>query len=363
MAEPTPDQRSAGQPTRWLEGAGWIGVAAILTALLVDARDRVTDAHVAITYLLVVLGASARCGRRVGFILAAACFLAFNFFFVAPFGTFAVRNPLDWLVLIAFLLTSVSAAQLLHRARAEAAAAAAAERVERLRDADRIKDAMLSAVSHDLRTPLTSIKALAHSIAVEGDERAVEIESEADRLNRYVTKLLDLSRINAGAVPVKPELVPVDDLLSVLLQQMDAIANGRELRVEMPPDWTRVVGWFDYALTLRILANLVENALQYSDAATAVELRVARVAEVIRFEVADRGAGIAPEESERIFQPFERGTSGRETGGTGLGLAIARQLAEAQGGTLSAAQRAGGGTVFVLLLPAASDATLAAGSP
>ena len=190
----------------------------------------------------------------------------------------------------------------------------------------------------------------------------MEIESEADRLNRYVTKLLDLSRINAGAVPVKAELVPVDDLLSVLLRQMDAIANGRELRVEMPADWTRLVGLFDYALTLRIVSNLIENALQYSEDSTAVELRVMRDGQVIRFEIADRGAGISPQDSERIFQPFERGTSGSATGGTGLGLAIARQLAVAQGGTLSAAPRTGGGTVFVLMLPAASDATLDAGA-
>lgn len=482
----------------WREGVIWLAVATAVTAWLVETRERVTGAQVVLAYLVIVLGASARCGRRVGFVLAAASFLAFNYFFVVPFGTLAVHDSLDWLVLLGFLATSLIAAQLLHRAQAEAALATArsaelqrlaalgaealqapgaedavfavtrvirdelqmrecelllsdlasdqlelvaratssdaepraakpryrqtaevlltidpqtrviplavherqagllllrygasastrtetspfvdvlayyaalglerirltraAERAAHVREADRIKDAMLSAVSHDLRTPLTSIKALAHRIAAEGEERAVLIESEADRLNRYVENLLDLSRINAGVVPVHAEFVPVDDLLGVALQQVAQLADGRQVQVGMTGDSSQLVGWFDFVLTLRVLSNLLENAIRYSDASAPVEVHVSRDGATIRFEIADRGPGIPPEDGERLFQPFQRGTSGNESKGAGLGLAIARELTGAQGGVLNVEPRDGGGSVFILVLPAADGDVVA----
>ena len=112
-------------PPPWIESLAWLVIAGAVTAGLLAARERVGSAHVAMLYLLVVLGASARLGRRVGLVLAAVCFVAFNVFFVRPYGTLAVHDPLDWVVLLAFLATSTVATQLLHRARAEASAARA----------------------------------------------------------------------------------------------------------------------------------------------------------------------------------------------------------------------------------------------
>jgi two-component system sensor histidine kinase KdpD len=233
--------------------------------------------------------------------------------------------------------------------------AAEAGRAEVLREADRLKDALIASVSHDLRTPLTTIKALAHDLRESGDDRAVIIEEEADRLNRLVADLLDLSRLQAGGVHLHVELNAVDDLLGTLGQRVSGALGQRELQVTLEESGTLLLGRFDLAQSLRVLVNLVENAHKYAPTGTPIELRAWRDAAQIVLTVSDRGPGIPPDEQARIFEPFYR-PPGRtpDVGGAGLGLAIARRLAEAQGGTLTYADRAGGGSVFTLRLPGAA---------
>src|SRR5205085_5473339 len=133
-----------------------------------------------------VQGGSARGGRALGFALSLVGFLCFDIFFLPPYDTLVIADPLNWLVLGAFLITSVVSAQLLYRAHAEAdiamRLAEEARKASALQDAHRAKDAVLASVSHDLRTPLTTITGLAHDIAESGDDRAATIAEEADRL-------------------------------------------------------------------------------------------------------------------------------------------------------------------------------------
>jgi two-component system sensor histidine kinase KdpD len=235
--------------------------------------------------------------------------------------------------------------------------AAAAERAEALREADKLKDALLAAVSHDLRTPLTTIKALAHDLSAFGDERAEIIEQEADRLNRTVADLLDLSRLDAGVMPVHLEVNAVDDLLGALLQRTESALGSRRLEVTLNPSEPLLLGRFDLLHALRILTNLVENAAKYSGAATPIEVAVRRDGDAIEIRVSDRGPGIAPAEAQRVFEPFSRRPGAvPDVGGAGLGLSIARRLAHAQGGTLTYEPRSGGGSTFVLRLAAADVA-------
>jgi two-component system, OmpR family, sensor histidine kinase KdpD len=520
------DTHEAKRPGRMAERAAWIGGTALATALLLSIRGRIGEAHVALAYLLLVLGASARGGRRLGFVLALLSFVAFNYFFIPPYYTLAIHNRLDWLVLLAFLTTSAVATQLLHRAQSEAEAArrrareidrlaalgaeslnatraedavsaiaqviltgldvgaceiylrdpdtghtrcvaratggvgtppalssadaglldraveglalarradgstyhaepveaasatrhllstdarsvflplrvrdrqvgvlrlesgetialdagrqrfaealayyaalalervqlaSAAEHAEALREADRLKDALLASVSHDLRTPLTTIKALAHDIAVEGDERAAVVEEEADRLNRFVSDLLDLSRLRAGATPAATELVAAEDVLGAALQQLAGAVNGRIVNASLDPAEPLLVGRFNFVDTLRALVNLIENALKYSPAGSAIDVSARRDGDWVAFEVADRGAGISAEDRERIFEPFFRGSRAPDAAGTGLGLPIARRSAELQGGSLEYAPRPGGGSVFTLHVPAVEIAEI-----
>ncbi len=482
----------------------WVAWALILTAvtlLLLGFRARLDKAHVALLYLLVVLAGSVSGGRQLGLVIAGVAFLLFDWLFLLPYYTLVITDPLDWLVLIAFLVVSLVATQIVHRlqgeastartraaevdrfatlgaetlnvARAEEALAAishviastlqaracrihvveeaqvrgevpagslavwvgqhgraairradgtthladsaevpavdlntataiylplqvrgrmagvlaleydhpfdfgpgerrfltaleyyaalAVERVrlaaeadhaEALREAGRLKDALLASVSHDLRTPLTTIKALAHDMARE-DERARAIEEEADRLNRLVANLLDLSRLQGGALSLSIALNPVDELVGAALQRVSGALGGRPLEVHLEEGAALLVGRFDFAHTLRILVNLIENAHKYAQPGTPVDFSIARLGDRIQFSVSDRGPGVPAAERQRIFEPFYRPAGSLpDVGGVGLGLSIARKLAEAQQGSVEYQPRPGGGSIFMLSLPA-----------
>lgn len=329
---------------RWgLWGAALVGTTALLLAL----RGTLDKAHFALAFLLVVLGGSASGGRRLGFALAVLAFFSFNFFLLPPFHTLWVADGWDWLVLAAFLVTSGVATHLLARAESEA------RRAGTLREIDRFKNTLLASVSHDLRTPLTTIKALADQIAADGEERAEVIRSETDRLNRFVGNLLELSRIQSGVLPVESVLVPAEDLVGAAIRSVAASFGTRELRTRLDGDPALLVGRLDFTHALRILVNLLENAHRYAPPDAPIELEVSRTAERIRFAVRDRGPGVPIGERERIWEPFYRPRDAAQAAaGIGLGLAIARRLAEAQGGSLDFEPREGGGSSFVFEAPA-----------
>jgi two-component system sensor histidine kinase KdpD len=337
-------------PREALVWAGWLAALAALTAGMAAARSQLDEAHVALAYLLLVLAASVRGSRGRGLALAVISFLCFNFFFLPPFHTLAVADPLDWLVLFSFLAVAGAATHLAHAARRKAAEA---ERAEALREADRLKDALIASVSHDLRTPLTTIKALAHELREGGDERAVVIEEEADRLNRFVADLLDLSLLNAGELRVRPEVAAAEDLLGAALQRVSGSLGGREIRARIEGGETIPLARFDFVHSLRVLVNLLENAHKYAPPLTPLDVVAVRRGDRLAIEVADRGPGIPPAELDRVFAPFSRARGATpDASGAGLGLSIARRLADAQGGALEYVPREGGGSVFILSLPA-----------
>jgi two-component system, OmpR family, sensor histidine kinase KdpD len=238
------------------------------------------------------------------------------------------------------------------RSRLEAEALEA----EALRRSDALKTALLRAVSHDLRSPLTAILASADALAspglaLEPEDRlalAETIRSETTRLDRVVEQLLDLSRLEAGAVEPHRELWSVDELVGQALSGLGADAT--RVRVEIAPETPPVE--VDAAQVERVLANLLDNALHYSPAGSGVVVRAEPGATELRLHVVDRGPGLPPEEREALFQPFRRGTDGRR--GSGLGLSIARGFAEANGGRLWAETRPGSGAAFTLALPSAA---------
>jgi two-component system, OmpR family, sensor histidine kinase KdpD len=520
------------------------------TAGMYLVRGSLDKAHVALVYLLIVLAASAAGGRALGLAVAGLAFLAFDFFFLVPYLTFVIQNPLDWLVLFAFLVTSVVAAQLLYRANATAEEATAraievdrlaalgaetlnaanadealhaiadvirhsiaadeceiqlsgaqgvkagglvqwivdhgasaveltdgtvriahelpapgsplagqrwesqpetvaavravtrvdaphalesvrnaihgdssadalggrpavralalplqvrertvgvlrvasatelvltpeqgrllvaltyyaalgaersrlveaAERAEAERRVESLRSALLTAVSHDLRTPLTTIKGIAGEIRHGADaERAAIIESEADRLNKLVDDLLDLSRIHAGAVRPALAVNTIDDLLGASLRAASGILRARHIEIDAPDD-ALLAGTFDLTQTLRIVVNLLDNAAKYSSPNSPIDLRARRQRDRVIIEVMDRGPSVPEHERDRIFEPFYRPPGvPPDIRGHGLGLSIARGLAEAQGGAVRFAPRPGGGSIFALELPAADASIL-----
>ncbi len=223
---------------------------------------------------------------------------------------------------------------------------------EALRRSDAVKTTILRTLSHDLRSPLTAIAAAGEVLdedrgelaRAERSELVATIRGEAARLERLVSNLLDLSRLEAGAARPRPELWTAESLVA---RALDAVGPaGAGIAVSLPDELPAVRA--DPAQIERVLVNFLENAVQ--SAGDGVELLVAVEGADVVWRVADQGPGVDARDAGRIFEPFERGT-GEISGGTGLGLAIARGFAEANGGRVWAEAAPGGGAIFALALP------------
>jgi len=226
---------------------------------------------------------------------------------------------------------------------------------EALRRSDAVKTAILRAVSHDLRSPLTAIATAVGALRnttlklkpADREELLETIDLEQARLNRLVANLLEMSRLEAGAAAPAVELWTVDELIRQAVA--DVAANGRVLIRGADTQLVRV----DAAQIERVLANLLENALKFSPAGSPVQVRVTATRAEVIVRVVDQGPGIPEPELERVFEPFYRREGGRV--GAGLGLAIARGFAQANGARLWAESRPDQGATFALALPAAED--------
>ncbi|MEP7384221.1 MAG: ATP-binding protein [Gemmatimonadota bacterium] len=235
--------------------------------------------------------------------------------------------------------------------------AANAAHADSLREADRMKDMVLASVSHDLRTPLTTIKLLAASLSRRGEAAAVQIEEEADRLSRMVGDLLDMSRARAGELSLAMDVNTLEDLVGAAMRQLTPMLGDRRVTRLVADDEGPLVGRFDFVASLRVLVNVMENAAKYSGADSPIELVARRDGEELVIEVRDRGPGVADEDLGRIFIPFFRSKAVLyDVGGAGLGLPMAKLFAEAQGGQLLYTAREGGGSIFTFTLPALDEA-------
>lgn len=231
--------------------------------------------------------------------------------------------------------------------------------VEILQRTDALRASLLSSVSHDLRTPLSSIKAAASSLQqkdIEWDDEARQsfaatIEREADRLNRFVGNLLDMSRIEGGALKPEKEWYPIDELLRDVMLHMQLSLNGREVKLDIPEHVPPVE--LDYLQIDQVVTNLVENAIRYTPTSSPLEISIEASSTFVTISVADRGPGIPIEDRERIFDKFYRvlGTPRKGTIGSGLGLAVCLGLIEAHGGHIWVDNRDGGGATFRFTLP------------
>jgi two-component system sensor histidine kinase KdpD len=344
---------------------------ALVTGAIELLKGHVPVLSLAVLYLLAIIPVAVAWGLVFAVGVAIGSMLAFNFFFVPPLYTFTIEDTKNWFALLVFVVTAVVVSELASRSRRRAEEAEAAFRAlrdlteererlaegvleaEALRRSDALKTALLRSVSHDLRSPLTAILASADALASPGLTLAPEdrlglaetIRDEATRLDRVVEQLLDLSRLEAGAAEPHRELWHVDELVAQALSGLGTEAGRVRLEIgsETPPVEV------DAAQVERVLANLLDNALQYSPPGSFVLLRAEPGVTELRIHVVDSGAGLPDEQRDALFQPFRRGAAGH---GSGLGLAIARGFAEANGGRLWAQDDPGGGHL-VLSLPLA----------
>jgi two-component system sensor histidine kinase KdpD len=235
--------------------------------------------------------------------------------------------------------------------------AAEAEAAKPIAAADRMRTALLAAVSHDLRTPLASAKAAVTSLrspdvrwnAADTDELLATADESLDRLTHLVENLLDMSRLQAGALSLFPRPTGLDEIVARALDNLEPL--GADIDVEIPESIPAVVA--DPAILERVVVNLTENALRYSPAGKPPLLTASALGDRVELRVIDRGPGIPEQDKERMFVPFQRLGDTDNTTGVGLGLALSHGLTEAMGGTLTAEDTPGGGLTMTVSLPAA----------
>ena len=329
-------------------------LAAALTLASVGLFHRAFELPTAILlYLVPIILAASRWGRGPAIVVVVASVLGHDLLFVDPVGKITITRPDEAVGLALLLFTALVTAQLAVSARRGAEAAREAAIARR---SDELKTALLRAVSHDLHTPLGTIKASVSSLrqadaAYTPEDRAellAAIEEEADRLDHLVSNLLDASRLEAGAL--KPRKRPEDlgELFTTVVRRLQPALAGRPVRLEIDEHLPLVA--CDYAQIDQVVSNLVENAAVHTPPQAGVLVRATLDGDVVRAEVADQGPGIPPADRVRVFQPFERGP-GRARG-SGLGLTVARGLVEAHDGRLWVEDAPGGGARFVFTLPA-----------
>jgi two-component system sensor histidine kinase KdpD len=316
---------------------------ATLVSLL--AGRHFAEPDVVMIYLLVVVVAATRFGRGPALLASALAVLAYDFFFVTPSFTLAVADERHLVTFATLFIVGLSISAL----------ADAARRAARKADTEELRSSLLSAVSHDLRTPLAAITGAATTLR----DRSADLQpgqhaeligaicDEAERLERLVGNLLDMSRLQSGVLEVKREWVPLEEVVGAALAQTERQLETRPVRVELPRGLPLVP--VDPVLLEQVFCNLLDNAARYTPAGAAVTISARAVERAVEVNVDDAGPGLEPGSEARVFEKFYRGPV--KSPGAGLGLAICRGVIEAHGGTLRAGRSPLGGARFTLTLP------------
>jgi two-component system sensor histidine kinase KdpD len=320
------------------------GLTGAGTVLRLDATT------MAFIYQIAVIVLAMWAGLKVAVAASVLAAAGYNFFFIPPLHTFHVDDPRDWTALLVFVISAVIVSRIVVAGREQAAdaerrrvEAEANAHIDHLRQSDAFKTSLLRAVSHDLTTPLTTIRI--HTAALRRHTTndpglaalADSIEGETSRLYRRIDNLLTMARLEAGRFTPHPEPTPPADLFHALRESLPSLFASRSVTVAVDADCPDL--FVDPSLALEILVNLAENAHRAAPAGAAIELAAGADGPNVRIEVRDSGPGM-PRDSDVARR--------------GLGLEIARQLATASEGTLVFADREGGGTIARVCFPAAA---------
>lgn len=319
-------------------------------------------ADVVMVYLLGVVVVSLRYGYAPSLTCAIASVLCFDFFFVPPHYTFAVDDPGHLVTFAVMLVVASVISGLTQRVRehAERSRVLADEsREARLRmEREQIRSALLSSVSHDLRTPLAVVTGAASTLLDERIPASVRREltdtilEEAEALERRLQNLLDMTRLEGGALQVRRQWQPLEEVIGTALRRTERPLAAREVSVSLPSDLRLVP--IDASLVEQVLVNLLENAARYTPEGSPIRISARDVGDAVEVAVDDRGPGVSEEEAASIFEKFHRARS--DVSGAGLGLAICRGIVAAHGGRIWVEPNAEHGASFRFTLPIVGEA-------
>jgi Osmosensitive K+ channel histidine kinase len=334
--------------------AAIFGVA-LLALILVPVRGHANAATVSLCFLLVVLGMAFFFGSRPALLASVLGAMAINFFFLPPYYTLTISEPENWVSLFVFLAVAVTVGQLSATARTRAAEAERlykqlqgaferASEAEALRQSEKLKSALLDAVTHDLRTPLTSIKAATTMLIEENRSEEIHatlepegrgdllqvINEEADRLNTFVESMVEMARLDSGNSAIRRVPVEADEILTNAVQRAALLVESHHVVINVPDGLPPLK--VDPKAIAEAIYNLIDNAVKYSPKGSTITIDAFNLDGKIRFAVSDEGKGIPVSERENVFRRFYR--ADRTVNGFGMGLAIVRGIIDAHGGSI-----------------------------
>jgi K+-sensing histidine kinase KdpD len=360
-------QRPQAKPSRGsLDYVVSILAVGICSAISILLRSRLALTNFAIVYMLGVLAVSVRCSRRPALLNAVLTVAAFYYFCVPPFDSFRIEDYSYVITLVGMLTVALVTSTLTLKIRNQAAEAR--EREEQTKEFyrfrqeaeteiqnERTRNALLSAVSHDIKTPLASIYGAATSLLEEEgrlDQRArrelVEsISEESERLNRVVTNLLEMTRLDAGLQVVR-DWYPLEEIIGSALSRIEKTLRGRPITTDISADLPLI--WVDGVLLEQVFVNLLENVAKYTPEHTPVTVSAHANEGRITVAIEDHGPGFTDGDEAHVFDKFFRGKV-EGVRGVGLGLAICNAIIQRHQGTITAGNTAWGGAVVAFDLP------------
>ena len=334
-----------------------LSVAAVLlaTVALATLAEHVNLITVALALLLIVLAAATFFGRNPALLASFVAMLCFNYFFLPPIHHWTIADPQNLVAWAAFTITAIVAGELSAYAQRRAheaerlyeelqTAFKTATQAEALKQSEKLKSALLDAVTHDLRTPLTSIKASVTTLLdSEGGHRTIELDSEGrsefldiineetDRLNGFIEGMVQLARVEAGSVNATGTMSNVEEIVSIALDRAESLVAAHNLTLNLQKELPLIR--VDARAIAEVVYNLVENAAKYSPPGTTITITAASHGDRVLISVEDEGEGIPEDMREKVFEKFVR-VEGTTPEGLGLGLAIAGGIVEAQNGKI-----------------------------
>src|SRR5262245_37702986 len=327
-------------------------VVAICTLIALPLRPHLAAANLVMIYLIGVVGVSAKLHRRVALFTSVLSVAAFDFFCVPHYLSFAVADSEYLITLAVMLIVALLISSMTSRIRLQETTAA--EREARV-EAEKMRTSLLSTVSHDLRTPLSSITGAAATLSSHWDrlddktrtELLGSITDESDRLNRLLNNLLEVTRLEGG-VHLHKDWFPLEEIVGAALHHMKHQIEGRSIVDDIPADLPMVA--IDDVLMEQVFINLIENAIKYTPETSPIEISARSRNTSMEVEILDHGPGFASGHENRVFDRFFRARS-NEVRGAGLGLAICRAIIEAHGGSIGAENGIDGGAIIRFQIP------------
>ncbi|MFA6358417.1 MAG: DUF4118 domain-containing protein [Candidatus Omnitrophota bacterium] len=324
-----------------------IGFVALMTLSGELVKGKLEPTNIVMFYLLAVVIAAIRWGQGPAIVTSIVSVFVFDLFLIPPYLTLKVDDLQYIFTFISFLIVGIVVSTLASKTR---------EQVIQ-RQKEKLQTALLNSISHDLRTPLSSVTGslsalLDNDAGLDESTRKELLETaftESERLNRLVGNLLDMTKMEAGALKINRKACELRDVLGVTLEQLKEKIGDRIIKIDIPKDFPEVS--MDFLFMMKVFINLIDNAIKYSSADTSIDIKAVALKDKVKIEIKDQGIGLPKGDLKHVFEKFYRVERPQQIMGIGLGLSICKGIIEAHGGQIVAQNNPDHGTTFIITIP------------